>query len=74
MEDSSPRALVGMAVRTQRKARGLSQERLAFECGLHRTYIGSVERGERNLSLDNIIRIANALGIKPSDLLRKAGL
>ena len=63
-----------MAVRDQRKQRGLSQEAFAFECGLHRTYIGSVERGERNVSLDNIVRMAVALRIEPSELLRLGGL
>ena len=54
------------AVRQRRKAIGLSQEALADECGLHRTYIGSIERAERNVSLDNIERIAEALqGVPP---------
>ena len=52
-----------------RKARGMSQEALALECKLNRTYIGSVERGERNISLINIYKIAAALDVCPKDLL-----
>lgn len=48
---------------------GLSQEMLAELCGLHRTYIGSVERCERNVSIDNVERIAVALQVDVSDLL-----
>lgn len=59
----------GQAVREARKKRGLSQEKLAFESGLHRTYISSVERGERNISLLNIHKIARALKVAPKDLV-----
>lgn len=62
----------GLAVRRERERRGVSQEVLAELAGLHRTYIGSVERGERNLSLRNIVAIANALGISSSVLLSRA--
>lgn len=57
-------------VRKFRGVRGLSQEQLADLCGLHRTYIGSVERGERNVSIDNMERIAAALDAELPDLLR----
>ncbi len=53
---------VGAAIREKRKQKGLSQEALAFEAELDRTYIGSVERGERNISVLNLVRIAGALG------------
>ena len=53
----------GSLIRLLRKEKGLSQEDLAFKCGLDRTYIGGVERGERNVGLINIIRIANALDL-----------
>ena len=48
---------------------GLSQEELALRADLHRTYVGGVERGERNISLLNLLRIARALGVSPADLL-----
>lgn len=73
MSDDTRKRL-GMVIRQEREGKNLSQEALAFECGLHRTYIGAIERGERNLCLLNIIRIAEALGSPASDLLRKAGL
>jgi len=50
---------------------GLSQEHLAHVAGLHRTYVGSVERGERNISIDNIERLAAALNVDPVELLSK---
>lgn len=59
----------GLAVRAFREAKNISQEDLAATAGLHRTYIGGIERGERNLGLKNIFRIARALGCKPSQLV-----
>lgn len=56
-------------VRRQRKVTGLSQEAFADKCGLHRTYIGAIERGERNLTVNTLSRIADALGCAASDLL-----
>ena len=61
--------LLGSRIRTRRETLGLSQEAMAAECGLHRTYYGSVERGERNVALRNIIKIADALGISPASLI-----
>lgn len=60
--------LLGRRVRELRKARGLSQEALALACSLDRTYIGGVERGERNVSLVNIYKIARALGVGVREL------
>ncbi len=68
--DSPPRKSFGLAVRKARESVGLSQEALAEEAGLHRTYVSSVERGQRNVSLDNICRIAKALSTTPSELFR----
>jgi transcriptional regulator with XRE-family HTH domain len=57
-------------VRERRKAARLSQEALADGCGLHRTYIGSIERAERNVSIDNMEKIANVLAIPLWELLK----
>lgn len=73
-EDSSAQIALGLAIRELREDRGLSQEALASEVGLHRTYLGSVERGERNVSLNNIARVAAALGISAASLLERARL
>lgn len=62
----------GKRIRTVREIRGLSQEELADLAHLHRTYIGGVERGERNVSLVSIWRIADALGVDPSVLFANA--
>lgn len=59
----------GARLREIRKQKGLSQEALALNCELDRTYIGGVERGERNISLINIYKIAAALDISPRELL-----
>ena len=62
------RILFGKRVRTLRQARGISQEELAFNSNLHRTYISDIERGSRNVSLDNIYKIAVALDVSPKNL------
>lgn len=64
-----PLKLLGDEVKRRRVASDLSQEDLASLSNLHRTYVGSIERGERNISLQNIVSIAVALKCKPSQLL-----
>ena len=63
---------VGDRVRERRHARNLTQAALAEQCGLHRTFIGSVERGERNVALLSLRRIATALRVTPAELLAEA--
>lgn len=65
---------LGEAVRARRKAAGLSQEALADAAGIDRSHMGKVERGERNVTLLNVLKIAAALHGRASDLLREAGL
>ena len=60
----------GEKLKEIRIQKGLSQEKLAFKSGLHRTYISDIERGARNVSLVNIEKIAKALGISNSELLK----
>lgn len=62
-------AQFGSTIRHLRESAELSQEELASRCGLHRTYVGGVERGERNISLQNIVRLAEALQVPPASLL-----
>jgi transcriptional regulator with XRE-family HTH domain len=67
---NDPKKLIGMRIRELRLAKGISQEALADLAGIHRTYMGSVERGERNISLENIVKIAKALRVRPHELLK----
>jgi transcriptional regulator with XRE-family HTH domain len=64
------RIAVGVRIRGLRRERGLSQEALALKSGLDRSYLGGVERGERNIGLDNIVRLARALDVFTYELLR----
>lgn len=68
-ERENIRKQFGARVREIRLSKNMSQESLGHEAGLDRTYIGGVERGERNISLINIARIAHALQVSPKDLV-----
>jgi transcriptional regulator with XRE-family HTH domain len=68
-DKASARAVFGSNVRRFRGERGYSQEELGERAGLHRTYVSSLERGERNVGLDNIKRLADALAVDSSELL-----
>jgi transcriptional regulator with XRE-family HTH domain len=66
----SPKIILAFNLKRLRTLAGLSQEELADRARLHRTYISSVERGQRNVSLENIFQLAKALGADPRDLLK----
>ena len=68
------RYLLGLAVRKRRQALGLSQEGLAEVCDVHRNFVGHVERGEQNVSIDSLVRFSAALKVKLADLFADAGL
>ncbi len=69
INESEIKAQFGRRLRQLRKANGLSQEELAFRSGLHRTYVSSAERGERNISLVNLVRLARALDVHVRELV-----
>lgn len=66
--------LLGHAVRARRKTLEMSQEALADFAGIDRSHMGKIERGERNVTLLNLVRIAEAMQAKPSEILSSAGL
>ena len=68
MASRSVKARFGSTVRKLREERGYSQEELAEHAGVHRNYVGGVERGERNVALENIVKLAKALAVSPKDL------
>lgn len=71
MDEPDVKVLFGRRVRELRKSRGWSQEAFALHVGLDRSYIGGVERGERNIGLENICLIAASLGVSPSNLFER---
>ena len=74
LDDAGHLTRLGSAVRARRKAQGLSQEALADQAEVDRFHMGKIERGERNVTILNIIRIASALGCKPSELMADADM
>lgn len=70
MDISDPKKILAGNVRRLRVSAGISQEALAERARLHRTYVSSVERAHRNITLENICALAEALGVPPSSLLR----
>ena len=70
MAEGELQRIVGQNLRAIREARGLSQEAFADVLGFHRTYVGGLERGERNLSLKSVEKLAATLDIDPLDLLK----
>lgn len=69
---SPQHAALGAAIRAFRAEGAMSQEALAARSALHRTYVGGIERGERNVSFSNLLRLARALGVRPSEVLIRA--
>lgn len=69
---SSAQLAFGTAVRELRRERDLTQDALGLEAALDRSYMGQVERGERNVSLLNVVKIAGGLGVKPSQIFERA--
>lgn len=70
MKKTDPRIIFGKRIAALRKERGWSQEQLALESGLARSYLGGVERGQRNISLLNIYRLADSMAVPPATLFQ----
>jgi transcriptional regulator with XRE-family HTH domain len=73
-QEEALQGAIGKAIRQRRDEFGISQEELADRSGINRTYIGDVERGERNVALVNIVVFAQALDLTASELLKRSGL
>lgn len=70
MPVTDPKVLFGRRLAKLRKAKGWSQEKLALESGVARSYLGGVERGQRNIALVNICKLAETMGLPPAELMR----
>ncbi|MQR00664.1 helix-turn-helix domain-containing protein [Glaciimonas soli] len=73
-DDSKELEALGLAIRAVRKEQGLSQEALADQAGIDRSHMGRIERGERNVTILNVLRVSNALSFKLSELFKRAEL
>ena len=71
MDNKQYQIAMGEALRRLRKDLGLSQEALAEKANVHRTFIGPIENAKRKITIDTLIKLANALGVKPSDVLKE---
>lgn len=69
MPSTDPKTLFGQRIAMLRKDKGWTQEQLALRSGMARSYLGGVERGQRNIALENIVKLARTLEIKPSRLM-----
>lgn len=74
MMENDPLVLFGLRLRELRKQKNISQEKLALDAGIARSYLGEVERGKRNIALLNIYKLANTLAVEPNELLKKPSL
>lgn len=74
MQQDSLAQKLGFAIRTARSANGWSQERFADSISMHRAYYSSIERGEKNITVATLVRLAAGLGVKPHQLLQDAEL
>lgn len=74
MQQDSLTKKLGLALRAARSANGWSQERFADSISMHRAYYSSIERGEKNITVGTLAKVAAGLGVRPHQLLRDAGL